>query len=99
MNTGHIEHADQSVQLSRDRFMLCMQAVWELDGITKGMHSFISKLNDDSPEAFMLRALNYRANALSSALMTGLSDSVATLADLANQVDPVQANDQSGVAA
>ncbi len=78
------EHQDESVTLSHERKMACIESAWELDALG----TLLGKLDDSDLLALQVRTMAIRIVTLAGVLMMATSDKAAKTEDLMKTVCP-----------
>jgi esterase/lipase superfamily enzyme len=78
------QQSDGPVTMDKDRQMVCLEAVWEIDAIARTLPGLIAHTQDDDHSmTLMVRAMAGRMLQLTGALMSALGDEDETTEHLA----------------
>jgi hypothetical protein len=81
------EHKDESVTLSAERQLVCLESAWELEALACLLPSVSTNgTPEETRIVYQVRLIASRIKELSEILTAGLSDSISTTDDLERQL-------------
>ena len=83
---GHTIGENESVTLSRERKIICLEAAWELEALARLLSTIVPNIEGAHDAHHAVRGISGRIKSLSGVLMSGLDDNVCTIDKLELEV-------------